>query len=193
MFARTEITSDDLYIAKKILAETPVYEYSHRQEQANEVGVLGEVLARRWLKTAGVNVIPTNTTQHDLRMSEGGKTIDVKTKDRTVTPRMDYEASVPLYNHDHQRPDYYLFVSLLRDKGNTSKDISRFTAGFIVGAISQNKLNKIGIRRDRDEVDPRNGTQFWTSCLNVYHRDLVTPQDASAVWRAMSPYIEGWT
>lgn len=193
MISRTQITPDDLVLAKEILAETPVYEYSHRQEQANEVGVLGEVIARRWLKSSGVHFTPTNTTQHDLRMVEGGRTIDVKTKDRTVPPRMDYEASVPLYNHDHQRPDYYLFISLYRDRSNTSADISRFETAYVVGAIGQNKLNSIGIRRERDEVDQRNGTQFWTSCLNVYHRDLVPPEVASKVWREMSPYVDGWT
>ena len=191
-FARTQITSDDIASAEEILAETPVYKGSHREEAANHVGIMGEVIARRWLKAMGVKYVPTNTTQHDLIMPKPSKTIDVKTKDRTVIPRLDYEASVPLYNHEHQRPDYYLFLSLHRDKSLPSNDLRRFQEAYVLGAASQKLLHTKGIERDAGEVDPRNGTKFWTKIINLYHYDLIAPNKSAEYWRQISPYVNGW-
>jgi len=67
-------------------------------------------------------------------------TLDLKTKDRMVKPLLLYENSVPLYNHEHQPPDCYLFVSLLRDKNADEDEIRRFQeAGhFLIQEMGQN-------------------------------------------------------
>lgn len=141
---------------------------SHRKEEANEVGVLGELLVERAFDAAGIRYTADFRTTHDLTVPAG--TVDIKTKDRTVVPRPEYDCSVPLYNHEHQRPDFYIFVSLLRDKRKTGLD--RFTDGFIVGAVGQRGLNQCGVLWKAGETDPANGTTFWTDCLNLQIRSL---------------------
>ena len=64
-------------------------------------------------------------TTHDYLVGNG-LTIDVKAKDRTVTPKFDYDNSVPLYNQTHQRPDYFLFISLERSRSNKKKTLGDF-------------------------------------------------------------------
>jgi hypothetical protein len=103
-------------LAEQRVASAPIYEGSHRKKQANEVGFLVEVLAEEWFVSNGILFDDhRETTQEDYFIDEK-YTLDVKTKDRTVKPALSYDNSVPLYNHEHQRPDYYLFISLLRDK-----------------------------------------------------------------------------
>lgn len=159
--------------ASKIAKSMPIYSNSHRKEAANEVGALGEVVAEVWFKIHGIPYCDEReNTTHDYLIN-GKYTLDVKTKDRTVPPKRYYECSVPAYNHSHQRPDYYLFVSLRRDRNNPDRSIRRFTDAYIVGGIDLEKLEEIKRVWKTDEVDPDNGTQFWTACLNVKMSDLI--------------------
>jgi len=156
--------TDSLRDLAKVRIDTlKVLPGSHRKEAANEVGVLGELLVEKAFDAAGIEYTADFRTTHDLTVPAG--TVDIKTKDRTVVPRPEYDCSVPLYNHDHQRPDFYIFVSLLREKG--VEGLERFTRGFIVGAIGQRGLNQCGVKWEAGQTDPSNGTTFWTDCLNV--------------------------
>lgn len=157
------ITDSIRDLAKVRIDTLKVLPGSHRKEAANEVGVLGELLVERAFDEAGIRYTADFRTTHDLTVPAG--TVDIKTKDRTVVPRPEYDCSVPLYNHDHQRPDFYIFVSLLREKG--VEGLERFTRGFIVGAIGQRALNECGVKWEAGQTDPSNGTTFWTDCLNV--------------------------
>jgi hypothetical protein len=107
----------------------------------------------------------------------------VKTKDRTVYPRPDYDNSVPIYNHDHQRPDYYYFVSLVRDAGTATNDPRRFKAACILGAIDQGRLNRKATRWEAGQTDPRNCTTFWTACLNVGMANLQSNVEMIALFK----------
>jgi hypothetical protein len=103
-----------------------VFTKSHRKDEANGVGCLGEVIAECWMKHHDIPFSPElEKTTHDYVVGNN-LTIDVKTKDRTVKPKFDYDNSAPLYNHTHQRPDYFFFISLERDKDDYSKDLRRF-------------------------------------------------------------------
>ncbi len=99
-------------------------------------------------------------------------TLDLKTKDRTVKPRIGYDNSVPLYNHEHQRPNYYFFVSLLRAPGADVEDIERFSTAFLLDGIDIETLDRVGKRWEAGQTDPSNGTTFWTACINVSMRQL---------------------
>ena len=110
---------------------------------------------------------------HDYIVGNNLK-IDVKSKDRTVMPKYYYDNSAPLYNHQHQMPDYFLFISLERNKSNNSKDIRRFHTAYILGSISYKELDRVGIPFLENEADWRNGTTFWTNCLNLEMLQLVT-------------------
>jgi len=148
----------------------PIYTKSHRKGAANGVGCLGEVIAESWMAQNEINFRKRDKTTHDYEIclpTGETLTIDVKTKDRTCVPLIDYDNSVPLYNHDHQRPDYFLYISLQRSKDDRSDDIRRFKTAYILGGISYEELNKIGIVFYGNEPDWRNKTNFWTDCLNV--------------------------
>lgn len=94
-------------LAQERALAMPVYGMSHRKFAANQVGALGEVVFESFLEHHQIPFTPRYRTTEDLGIL--GDTIDVKTKDRTVYPRADYDCTVPLYNHEHQRPTRYAF------------------------------------------------------------------------------------
>lgn len=158
-------------------SEVGVLEGSHRKEAANFVGSIGEIVFKACMKQHNVDVENlTDRTDMDYRL-QGRFTVDVKTKDRTVFPKADYDNSIPLYNHEHQRPDYFFFISLVRDKKADVNDPYRFTHACLVGGIDQAGLEQQGTVWKKDQVDPRNGTKFWTDCINVAMTDLISTKD----------------
>jgi hypothetical protein len=176
---KVRITDDHFDLVVKRLEETPVYDYSHRKQSANEVGLIGEVIVEDYLTSNNVKLVHDNFTTHDYRLVNN-KTIDVKTKDRTVVPQDFYECSVPLYNHEHQRPNFYIFVSLLRDRG--SVDIKRFKEAYIVGAARQKDIEEKGVEWKAGQTDPSNGTTFWTDCLNIQISDCKPFEEVVEIW-----------
>ena len=121
-----------------------VLEGSHRKEAANLVGSIGEIVFKSCMEQHNVTVQDlTDRTDMDFRLN-GRFTVDVKTKDRTVFPKADYDNSIPLYNHEHQRPDYFFFISLVRDSKADVNDPYRFTHACLVGGIEQAGLDEHG-------------------------------------------------
>jgi hypothetical protein len=142
----------------------PILKGSHRGKAANEVGCLGEILIEELLLALKVPYEFIGATSHDLKVN--GELWEVKTKDRTVVPQDFYDCSVPLYNHEHQNVDKYVFVSLLRE-GDQSLGVKRFPIAFVLGVASRQKLFENGRVWQAGEVDPSNGTKFWTDCVNL--------------------------
>lgn len=172
-FKRLVLTPDLLEIAVERAKNQPVYDYSHRKQEANIVGCLGEVVFEKFLSHFGIEFQDCREgTEHDYRIN--GYTVDVKTKDRTVVPRITFDNSVPLYNHEHQRPDYYYFVSLLRDTSIHATCPSRFTHAYLVGGIDLETLDREGTQWEAGQTDPSNGTKFWTACINVTMAQLLS-------------------
>ena len=159
-------------------ASMPVYGYSHRREEGNLVGAVGEVVFERWLEAKGCPYEWLGSTRFDYRVGTAAATVEVKTKDRTIEPRRHFDVTVPAYNIDHQRPDWYVFVSLLRPRGTTDA----FTHAFLVGAYPGAKYRDGARFWDAGVVDPDNGTRFWTSCWNRPMSDLVNLDVARAEW-----------
>jgi len=176
------ITDQHRAHASELCATRPTYRGSHRGPHANEVGFLGEAVTIDHLAGNGLPITVDDTTTHDLRLPTG-QTIDIKTKDRTVTPQPGYECSVPLYNHDHQQPDYYLFVSLQRDR-NTPTSLQAFHTAHLLGAVSFRQLEGRGQHRPAGWTDPTNGTTFWTTAINIQIRQLVPLPIAIPRWLA---------
>ncbi|OBU15030.1 hypothetical protein AYY19_18260 [Photobacterium aquimaris] len=183
----TKITqiSDAIYQeAEYRSANQKIFKKSHRQDEANGVGCLGEVIAEYWMREHNILFKPElEKTTHDYVVNKT-ITVDVKTKDRTVRPKLDYDNSAPFYNHTHQRPDYFFFISLERNKGDNSKNIRRFHTAYIVGAISYQELDKVGILFLKNDVDWRNKTKFWTDCLNVEMWQLITLKETIEIFKA---------
>lgn len=179
------VTEDDYDLARGLIASRPVYRGSHRGEAANEVGCLGEAVVLRVLsEDYGIPVEPVFDTTHDLELPDGS-TVEVKTKDRTVAPRPEYDCSVPDYVADHQRADFYVFVSLQRAKDADGR-LERFHTAHLVGVGSPHLLARRGRLMAAGTTDT-NGTTFWTSCRNVAISDLVPLPPVARLWRSAKP------
>ena len=113
MTTRITLSDQHYQAAMETVNKEPVYEKSFRGKQGNVVGFLGEVVAEEWFKHHGLYYEDhRSSTKLDYIINEKF-TVDIKTKDFTVYPKRFYRVSVPLYNHDHQRPDYFLFHSYI--------------------------------------------------------------------------------
>ena len=160
---------------------TRVYDNSHRGQDANLVGALGECVFEHWLRTRSIPFEFIGVTTHDYVVGTRGLTLDVKTKDRTVRPRPSYEATIPAYNSEHQQPDWYVFVSLYRT-APASAGIWRYTSAFIVGAYPGPAFHTEAKLWHAGEVDPANGTKFWTDCYNLSIGRLIDVDEAAREW-----------
>ncbi len=186
-YACITLDKDMIDAAYQRAQDLPEYNYSHRKLQANLIGCIGEMALGRYLRTKGVCFKDNrHETTHDFLIS-GSITLDIKTKDRTVRPKRNYDNSVPLYNHEHQRPHYYYFVSLLRNRQSVEENIYRFTHAFILGGINIEELEARGKVWQANETDPDNGTTFWTSCINVSMADLIANKDMVSLFKAAEP------
>src|SRR5690554_8220310 len=126
VYRQVRLTSEILARAEERASGLPIFEGSHRELQANIIGCIGEVVFHDFLVRNGVT-FEDLTKRTDLDYIINRKiSVDVKTKDRTVTPQKHFSNSVPLYNHEYQRPDFYYFISLLRDRESDQNDIRRF-------------------------------------------------------------------
>lgn len=175
-YKHLRLSPDLIAVAAERAKQQPIYEYSHRKTEANIVGCIGEVVFERLLSHFGVAFEDCRGgTEHDYLV--GGYTVDVKTKDRTVIPRLDYDNSVPLYNHEHQRPDFYYFVSLFRDPSTMDVGAGRFSDAYLLGGIDLATLDQDGQRWEGGQTDPSNGTTFWTACMNVKMSQLIANRE----------------
>lgn len=187
MMERIVIT-ECMHVQAHARAESlPAWRLSMRGPEANVVGVLGEVVVEHWLKSNNIEFIDErNKTTHDYKLLDGVSTFDVKTKDRTVPLKLDYECTVPLYNHGHQQPNYYIFVSLERNIRVAKDDIRRFHSAYIAGGMNQNQLKAKQRKFSKGDVDPSNNMIIKMDCLNVFARDVSPPDDVIKKWVAMA-------
>lgn len=148
---------------------------SMRGIQASQVGCLGELVGMEYLEGVNVSFAEIFSTTHDLSMKVHGqdKTMELKAKERTARPRETFDCTTPDYNKDHQRPDYYLFISLLSTGG---KDIHRFTKGYILGSIGRRKFDRIAKFWQPSDTDKSNGWKPTIACWNVTVTDLTPPK-----------------
>lgn len=166
----------------------PIHKKSHRKDEANGIGCLGELIAECWMDRHGIKYIAElDNTVYDYKL-ENNLTIDVKTKDRRFKVESHYDNSAPLYNHEHQKPDYFLFVSLERNKDDYRKDLRRFHTAHIVGSISYNELDRIGLRFLEGEKDWRNHTKFWTDCLNIEMWQLISLRETVDLFKGIRQF-----
>jgi hypothetical protein len=140
---------------------------SMRGTQANQVGALGELIGLDYLRCCGLQVEEVFSTSYDVAINIDGKpkTLEFKTKERTVVPQPFYDCTVPAYNHSHQRPDYFLFISLL--SSGKSNEITRFSRGFILGSITLERFEEVSKPWNPSQIDNSNGWKPTIECHNV--------------------------
>jgi hypothetical protein len=167
-----EIPLHGLHAAAQARADaTPELRRSMRGAAGNEVGAMGELVAMRYLNAAGVLYLDEGKVNHDLRTAHG--TMDVKTKERTVEPRLTYDCTVPDYVGDAQKPDWYLFVSLLSDK---RAGVGRFKRGWVLGTIRREAFYEVATEWNPENVDVSNGWKPTIKCWNVPVSALRAPR-----------------
>jgi hypothetical protein len=177
-YRRVLLSGEILSRAEDRARSLPIFDHSHRAYEANLVGSIGGIVFDMFLDHHGVAYRDDIwSTERDYIVWDA-MSVDVKTKDRTVYPLPHYGNSAPINNHDHQRPDDYYFVSLVRDVGISQSDPRRFKVG-------TKKAWNGKVRAGR--LDPRNGTKFWTACLNVAIGDLRSNAEMIGIFRCKAP------
>jgi hypothetical protein len=148
---------------------------SMRGTQANQVGALGELIGMDYLRSCGVEIEEVFSTSYDVRVKIDGdwKTLEFKTKERTVVPQPFYDCTVPAYNHDHQRPDFFLFISLV--SSGKSDQIRRFSRAFILGSITLERFEELATPWSPSQTDQSNGWTPTIDCYNVPISHLAPP------------------
>lgn len=168
------VSLDDVFAeAAERAAAMPIYNRSMRGVAANEVGATGEIVAMRYLRACGFEVVDSGTYEKDLLVD--GLRVEVKTKERSVAPRMNYDCSAPAYNRDKQIPDWWLFVSLTN--GGRGRGVERFRDAWVCGAILDADLRAKGRLLGVDDVDKSNGWKPTIPVWNVHISDLDDPTE----------------
>jgi hypothetical protein len=153
------------------LADDYAYRQSMRGTEANVVGALGEIIVLEWLQGIGRPATLDHTPTHDIVIEyDHPYTIDVKTKERSVDPKPDYDATVPAYNHDFQRPDVFIFTSIRKDKA--IEGVDRFIEGHIIGWCTYDYLTENALFWDTTMTDQTNGWKPTIDCWNLPYGKL---------------------
>jgi hypothetical protein len=156
--------------------QAPTNEMTIRGLQGNQVGSLGELIGMEHLKRCGISYEEVFIKEYDVKFEhlEKSHTLEFKTKERTVVPQPHYGCSVFYYHHDFQKPDYYMFISLV-STNNKSDDIHRFVRGFILGSIDRKTFEKKSLLWTPDNTDFSNNWTPKKSTYNVSVSDLQPP------------------
>ena len=149
------ITDEMVNEARKCAADIGKLKNSIEKGAGNLAGCIGEILVR---ETLGYK--KDSTYDYDLRDQEG-RTIDVKTKRTTVTPKPEYDCSVAAFN-TKQKCDKYVFVRVLND----------LTKGWILGEMNKEEYFDTARYMPKGKYDPANGFRVKANCYNVSIKDL---------------------
>lgn len=115
----------------------------------NYAGIFAEVLF-----TEEIGGTRENTYNYDVVYD--GKTVDVKTKRRSVTPESYYECSIADFNTE-QDCDYYYFISVRYD----------YSQATLLGYKSPEEYYDQAEFHEEGDVDPDNGFVFKADCWNL--------------------------
>ena len=158
------VTAGVLALAKKKANMIPPnLRDSIRSGEGREVGSIGEVIFCKVM--GGVPVSPDNPYNYDVKV--GNRTYDVKSKECTSPPRMDYFASVAAANI-RQECDCYCFMRVLKPKGGT------YERAWVMGFLSKKEFFEKAIFYREGELDPSStfGWRFKADCYNIKYSDL---------------------
>jgi len=131
--------------------------------KGNFAGYLGESIVAEYIDAKIVsNKRGEEKYNHDLVL--GNKTIEIKTKRRTVPPKDFYDASVA-HTSRHQNPDFYVFVSIQFQGDKPVK-------AWICGQKKSTEYFKQATFYAKGDVDSSNGWKVLTDCYNLSYKDL---------------------
>jgi len=141
------------------------------------LGFMGELKTLEYFHSQGIkyswkNRDPnTKEPSYNFDAKINGYKIEIKTKDRSVSPRLEYEASVAQNsNKKLQECNFYIFTSISR-KGHPEKDYSdcEYT---LLGYMSKEEFTQKSYLRLQGKVDPTNNFGTPKQCWNIFHDQL---------------------
>ena len=132
--------------------------------RGNASGYMGEEALAAYL---GAKIVSDEQYGYDLVV--GGRNLEVKTKQRTVPPKDDYDVSIAATSR-HQKPDLYAFLSLQFDRSGSVDGKRRY------GGLENIWL--LGYKRPEDyfrdaelwmpgDVDPHNNFETHRQMYNL--------------------------
>jgi len=120
--------------AQRIADSLPLLKNTMRGPQANEVGCMGKLVAMRYLEMCGIDHTKRDKSYHSIQTARG--LCNVKTKERSVPPQEHYECTVQKTLQKAQSPDWFIFVSLQKQKG--IKPLLQ-SSGFVSGVMGRSR------------------------------------------------------
>jgi len=153
----------------------------------NIAGYLGEESVASWLGSEIISdsfnhdqILKNTSVRHLIRDSKKEKTIEIKTKRRTVVPLPNYDASVA-ETSTHQHPDAYIFVSLQFDFSFPDRnEVLRYKNLrniWVVGQKERESYFKIAKFYRMGDIDPSNRFRVKANMYNVAIKDLDSIED----------------
>jgi len=155
------VTPQLLASAQTAADQIPLLNNSIRGGGGTLVGCIGEEGFQHLFPGS----VSQNTFQHD-NIWNGWK-IEIKTKQRKVTPRIDYSVSVSAYNAT-QKADVYAFMSVYCDEA-TGRYIRVHFCGFYPTADYCGDATFY----NKGDYDPDNGYTAQADCYNLKMRELI--------------------
>lgn len=133
-------------------------------------GFIGELLTIKYLNQQGVRYDWKNRNPkspcYDFDVRVNDLRLEVKTKDRTVDPKLYYDCSIATYQN--QTCDFYLFTTLTRDD---QLDYP-FRTATLVGYLPKTEYMDIARHLKVGDIDPSNGWKVSMECYNVAIKEL---------------------
>lgn len=157
-----KIDIDNKVIYNSILKSKSMGELkdSIRNGKGNLIGFIGEYCVSSILKDSVIS----NTYDYDL--IHNNETYDIKSKQTSVIPSMDYECSVADYN-TRQKCDYYIFTRVLWKKENIRPDCV-----YVMGYYQKDRYFKDARFLKKGDIDGSNGFVVRADCWNLKYSEL---------------------
>lgn len=157
-------------ILRRFEDDVPEYnKHAFRGPRGFQAGRIGELVVMDYLSHHDIPFEKVYSTRHDIVVN--GKKWEIKTKERSVPPRVEFDCTIPDYNSEHQDADVYCFVSLL-SKNRQSSDVTRFEGAWILGAISSEYFRQICTTHTPNDPPDINGWVPTVTCHNVHANAL---------------------
>lgn len=135
-------------------------------------GAVGQAVFERAMEEYGILFEVNSVITHDYRTTAG--LVEVKTKERAVTPQPSHDASTYAYNKDYQRPDWWGFVSLRFASGfnkHSAPSLEKYDAGFVMGCIAYDRFRDQSFLVEKGGDLP-NGQKAGFVSLNIKYHQL---------------------
>lgn len=160
-FICVNITESMIALAKEKAKNLGTLRNSIRKGEGNLAGFLGEMaFAQKFHNKCQLS------NSYDRDIKAGKFNVEIKTKDRTVFPKITYECSIANYNTS-QDSDFYVFVSLFRQNG-------KYVKAFILGFMNKKEYFEKSKFLAEGTVDPSNDWKVSADCWNLPIHELIS-------------------